>query len=225
MKRLQIIVLIVLVLCVIGQSSWAAKAYVTDSFEITLRTGPSVQNKILTLIGSGEAVEVLESQEEWTHVRVLGGREDAIEGWVLSRYLETRLPWKTQAESLKKENARLKEKLAQGENKWSKSMDVEQKLSKELGDKINALNRLKEKYESLKRGSAEYIKVKAAYDVTLSLLETAQGDVQGLTKENESLKSSQRNRWFAMGALVLLCGLMIGVVVGRQQRKRKSIYH
>jgi SH3 domain protein len=56
-------------------------------------------------------------------------------------------------------------------------------------------------------------------------LETAQGDVQGLTKENESLKSSQRNRWFAMGALVLLCGLMIGVVVGRQQRKRKSIYH
>jgi SH3 domain protein len=225
MKRLQIIVLIVLVLCVIGQSSWAAKAYVTDSFEITLRTGPSVQNKILTLIGSGEAVEVLESQEEWTHVRVLGGREDAIEGWVLSRYLETRLPWKTQAESLKKENARLKEKLAQGENKWSKSMDVEQKLSKELGDKINALNRLKEKYESLKRGSAEYIKVKAAYDVTLSSLETAQGDVQGLTKENESLKSSQRNRWFAMGALVLLCGLMIGVVVGRQQRKRKSIYH
>lgn len=225
MKRLQIIVLIVLVLCVIGQSSWAAKAYVTDSFEITLRTGPSVQNKILTLIGSGEAVEVLESQEEWTHVRVLGGREDAIEGWVLSRYLETRLPWKTQAESLKKENARLKEKLAQGENKWSKSMDVEQKLSKELGDKMNALNRLKEKYESLKRGSAEYIKVKAAYDVTLSLLETAQGDVQGLTKENESLKSSQRNRWFAMGALVLLCGLMIGVVVGRQQRKRKSIYH
>jgi SH3 domain protein len=225
MKRLQIIVLIVLVLCVIGQSSWAAKAYVTDSFEITLRTGPSVQNKILTLIGSGEAVEVLESQEEWTHVRVLGGREDAIEGWVLSRYLETRLPWKTQAESLKKENARLKEKLAQGENKWSKSMDVEQKLSKELGDKINALNRLKEKYESLKRGSAEYIKVKAAYDVTLSLLETAQRDVQGLTKENESLKSSQRNRWFAMGALVLLCGLMIGVVVGRQQRKRKSIYH
>jgi SH3 domain protein len=225
MKRLQIIVLIVLVLCVIGQSSWAAKAYVTDSFEITLRTGPSVQNKILTLIGSGEAVEVLESQEEWTHVRVLGGREDAIEGWVLSRYLETRLPWKTQAESLKKENARLKEKLAQGENKWSKSMDVEQKLSKELGDKINALNRLKEKYESLKRGSAEYIKVKAAYDVTLSSLETAQRDVQGLTKENESLKSSQRNRWFAMGALVLLCGLMIGVVVGRQQRKRKSIYH
>lgn len=225
MKRLQSIVLIVLVLCVIGQSSWAAKAYVTDSFEITLRTGPSVQNKILTLLGSGEAVEVLGSQEEWTHVRVLGRREDAIEGWVLGRYLETRLPWKTQAESLVKENARLKEGLAQGEKKWSKSADAEQKTTKELEGNIKAFHRLQEEYEALKQGSAEYIKVKAAYEANRSSLEAAQRNVQGLTKENESLKSSQRNRWFAMGALVLLCGLMIGVMVGRQERKRKSLYH
>lgn len=224
MKKLEIIVLIVLFLCAFGESSWAAKAYVTDSFEITLRSGPSIQHKILTLLRSGEALEVLGSEEEWTHVRVLGRQEDDSEGWVLGRYLETRLPWKTQAESLIKENARLKEKLVQGENKWSKSADSEQKLTRELGQNIKALNRLKNEYESLKRGSAEYIKLKAAYGKTVSSLEAAQRNVQVLTKENEDLKSSERNKWFGMGALVLLFGLLIGSVVGRQQRRRKSLY-
>jgi SH3 domain protein len=59
---------------------------------------------------------------------------------------------------------------------------------------------------------------------------------QGLTTElrensealgqlkNEKFRSSQRTKWFATGALVLLCGLMIGLVIGRQQKRRSSLY-
>ena len=44
-------------------------------------------------------------------------------------------------------------------------------------------------------------------------------------KEVKEKQQNQMNKWFAIGAVVLLCGLMIGLVVGRQQRKRKSLYY
>ena len=188
MKRFRLIMPIALGLSIIAQASWAAKAYVTDSFRISLRRGPSIENKILKFLPSGMPVEVLESQEGWSRVEPSESRQRSIKGWVLSRYLITRLPWETQARSLEQENIQLKEKLARIEE---------------------------EREETLKRKVADYLELKAAH-------ETAQETVQTLTRENESLRSSQRNKWFAMGALVLLCGLMIGLVIGGKEKKRRS---
>ena len=78
-----------------------------------------------------------------------------------------------------------------------------------------SLNKSQYAYSTLKKDSADYLKIKAAYDNIKN-----RTDVLG--RENEVLKSAQTNKWFATGALVLLCGLMIGVVIGRQQKKRRS---
>ena len=188
MKRFRLIIPIALGLSIIAQASWAAKAYVTDSFRISLRRGPSIENKILKFLPSGMPVEVLESQEGWSRVQPSESRQRSIKGWVLSRYLITRLPWETQARSLEQENIQLKEKLARIEE---------------------------EREVTLKRKVADYLELKAAHEI-------AQETVQTLTRENESLRSSQRNKWFAMGALVLLCGLMIGLVIGGKEKKRRS---
>ncbi len=191
MKRFRLIIPIALGLSIIAQASWAAKAYVTDSFRISLRRGPSIENKILKFLPSGMPVEVLESQEGWNRVQPLESRQRSIKGWVLSRYLITRLPWETQARSLEQENIQLKEKLARIEE---------------------------EREVTLKRKVADYLELKAAHEI-------ARETVQTLTRENESLRSSQRNKWFAMGALVLLCGLMIGLVIGGKEKKRRlTIY-
>lgn len=176
----------ILGLCSMVQTSWANKAYVTDWFRISLRRGPSIENKILKFLPSGLPVEVLESQEGWNRVRLLED-ENGLEGWVLSRYLVTRLPWEIQASSLREENARLKEKIANIDMEWA------EKVRRELG----STGQLKEDYEAT--------------------LKT----VQMLTKENENLRSSRRTKWFVAGALVLVCGLMIGLVMG----KRKSPYY
>ena len=226
MKGFRIIIPIIIIgLCAIGDWSWAERAYVTDSFEITVRTGPSVENKILTLLNSGQAVEVLESNEKWTRVSFLGRGESAVEGWVLSRYLESRVPWKAKAASLEEENIRLKKDLALAGKRSSDGALLEQNLSRQLEETSRELKKLRDEYKTLRSGAADYIEVKAAYDRANSSLETIQKKVQRLTKENDNLKSSERNTWLGMGALVLLCGLMIGVVVGRQQRKHKSVYY
>lgn len=133
MKTLCILVIAVpLGLFLTGQTGWGAKTYVTDSFRISLRRGPSIENKILRFIPSGQPLEVLESQDGWSRVHLLEEEKGVMEGWVLSRYLVTRLPWEDQAESLSQENARLKEEIAHIDEKWEKKVGRENGLAKKL---------------------------------------------------------------------------------------------
>ena len=83
MKSTLKIVAICGVLC--ATQAYAAPAWVTDQFEITLRSGPSTSNAIQLMLKSGARLEVLERNEEtgYSLVRTEGGTE----GWVLNRYL------------------------------------------------------------------------------------------------------------------------------------------
>ena len=75
----------------------------------------------------------------------------------------------------------------------------------------------KEWGEKFGKEKADFLKFKAAY-------EAEHAKVQKLILENEGLKSSEFTKWFIMGALVLLCGLLLGTMIGRQQRKSRSSY-
>ncbi|MFC1823740.1 TIGR04211 family SH3 domain-containing protein [Thermodesulfobacteriota bacterium] len=225
MHKNQFIIAFVLVFCLVSFSSAAEKAYITDSLQITLRTGPSVENKILSLLRSGQSLEIMDTEGDWSHVRVLDGRENSREGWILTRFLISRLPWEMQAQVLMEENSRLKQKLTPLEKNMNEVIQREKELSEKVQARNNELRQLKENFEGLKEGAAEYLKLTEEHKITETKLETAQNQVQELKAENESLTSSHKNKWFATGALVLLCGLMIGLLVGRQQKKRRLGYY
>lgn len=222
MKKLQIFWIIVLLLCFINQPSWAATAYVTDSFEITLRTGPSTENRIITMLSSGEALEVLETRNDWTHVRFLDSDREQKEGWVLSRYLVNRQPWEAQAERLSKENTSLKEKLAMMEEKWEDSSQQGDELQKKFQQTSEALKKVQADFDSLKDESTHFLKLKEQYEAANTALQTAQSTVQELTKKNEILRSSQNIRWFLAGGVVFLSALLIGLIIGRREKKRRT---
>jgi SH3 domain protein len=223
MNRVAIIVVAVVIgILLFGQEGWASKAYVTDSFEITLRTGPGTENKVIGLPVSGQPVEVLDSQGEWSFVRLLGGRDQ--EGWVVARYLITRLPWEMQAKALKQQNTELKASLDQVERRLNEKVEQEQALKNKLGATSTSLEGLQKEYESLKNESQGYLKLKAIHAMTQERLKRLEAEVKRLSGENKELESSEVNRWFAIGALVLLCGLMIGLIVGKQQKKQRSVY-
>ena len=226
MYRLQIILIVVLGICITGQWSWAEQAYVTDNLKITLRTGPSTSNKIIGMLSSGNLVDLLGSEGDWSQIRTQGAGNNAKEGWVLSRYLMTREPWKEKANLLVEENTRLKEQLTPAENKLSEALSREQMLTMKLQDTTEALRKTSEEYESLKQESRDYLQLRATYKATRSQLEIIQKDFQVVTEENKNLRTSQRNKWFITGALVLLCGLLIGLILGRQRKKRPpSLYY
>ena len=221
MKTLSLMLLVISGFFGMTQQGWAAKAYVTDSFEITLRTGPSNENKITAMLFSGRALEVLGTQAEWSHVKVL---DDGKEGWVMSRYLVTRLPWEVQARKLQEDLASLNAKLNRVQKEFVDESQERQGLAAEIKRKTEELEALSKEYLELKKGAEGYLRLKTLYEATEKTMKVAQAELSRLTAENENLRSSEQNRWFLSGALVLLCGLLIGGIAGRQQKKRRSLY-
>jgi SH3 domain protein len=221
MKTLSIMLLVISGFFGMTQQGWAAKAYVTDSFEITLRTGPSNENKITAMLFSGRALEVLGTQGEWSQVKML---DDGKEGWVNSRYLVTRLPWEVQVRKLQEDLVSLNAKTTRVQKEFADESQQRQGLAVEIKRKTEELEVLSKEYLELKKGAEGYLRLKTLYEATEKNMKVAQAELSRLTAENESLRSSEENRWFLSGALVLLCGLLIGGIAGRQQKKRRSLY-
>ncbi|MFW6146796.1 MAG: TIGR04211 family SH3 domain-containing protein [Thermodesulfobacteriota bacterium] len=222
MNRLKFFFVFFSVVFMAAQSSWATTAYVSDSFEITCRTGPSLENKIIAMPSSGQPLEIMDSQDEWTKVRMKKPDGTNVDGWVLNRYLITRLPWKTQAEELQAKNVSLREKLADTEKRLKAVSARQQDLVGKLRANSEALEHVRTEYDSLRHRAADYLKLEAAYETNRSKLETAEARVSRLTEEIKQLRLLKRNRWLLTGAVVVLIGLLIGMVLGRQQRKHRS---
>jgi SH3 domain protein len=227
MKR-SLIAVCIMMLCwyLIGQVCYAERAYVTDSFEITFRTGPGIDHKIIAVLRSGEPLEILKSLDRWTRVRLEKPRQGETEGWVMTRYLMTRRPCSTEVKFLKEENERLNKKLTDINTKWAASARREKDLDKRLKENEVVLQTLRDDYENLKHESADFLKLKMEYESTQSKLQDCQKRLESMTRKNEDLMNSQKHKWFGIGALVLLAGLVIGLYFGRQQKKRRpSLYY
>jgi len=221
MKTLWMMLLVISGFLGITQQGWAAKAYVTDSFEITLRTGPSNENKIIAILFSGRPIEVVGTQGDWSRVKVL---DEDKEGWVLSRYVISRVPWEVQASRLQEDSVSLNAKLNRVQKEFVDESQQRQGLAAELKRKSEELEALNKEYLEFRKGAEGYQKLKILYEASEKDLKAAQAELSKLVAENESLQSAQQNRWFMSGALVLLCGLLVGGIAGRQQKKRRSLY-
>ncbi len=208
-----------------AQMCWAEKAYVINTSKITLRGGPSTQDKIITMLSQDTPVEILETQSGWNRVRVVDNSSRNYEGWIVSSFLATDVPWKYQVENLKEENVRLKQRAENIEKEWTASSGEKELMSDKLGKAEKELKSVKTQYESLKRASGSVLELQENHEKTLKALQEDRVTLETLQKENMVLKSSQRNRWFLSGAVVLLVGLIFGLVMGRQQRKKKSSYY
>ncbi len=217
----------ILGLCAVLLCFWetpAFSAYVTDKFQITLRRGPSTTHKITAMLESGQEVQILQRNDGWTHVRVVDGPAAGKTGWVLSRFLINRLPWEKQAKKLQEENRALKASLAGSESEWNRMQAREKELTELLEKTTQELETLQKEYAALKEGAADYLKLKEEYEKTRAALAQSQQMVKKLADENETLRFSHNIKWFATGAMVLLCGWLIGLIMGRQRKKRRTTY-
>ncbi len=83
---LKIFLIILFSYCVVGrpQSNTLSEIkYVTDRVKFPLRTRPGSDEKIINIIENGQELEIVESENEWTKVKMLDGKQ----GWILIRYI------------------------------------------------------------------------------------------------------------------------------------------
>ena len=205
----------VLLLCLFSASVYGKTVYVSDILKLTVRTGPSIENKIISVIESGQTMEIIKFGDEWSQVQLPNGKE----GWVLSRYLtanETnnikleRLEAKhknlmIQAAELLEENNRLKEENA--------SLNTESKSNQ------NQLAKTQSDYEALKAEAAEFLTLKTNYERAASQLAEQTAKAKQLEEQLSSLEMNTYIKWFLAGSGVLIIGFLIGFSTKRQRRR------
>lgn len=183
-----------------SHASMAVTKYVSDEFEIMLRTGQSTQHEIRRQIKSGTPLVVLKESDGYTNVRMPNG----VEGWVLTRYLMNQPSGKDRLAALEKRHEKLKNKFDQAVAEEKAAMGKEIKRLKDIAKRPLELQR---ENDQLK---AQLAQEKDRYDK--------------LATESEVLKSPLKDRqWFVSGALVVIGSMIFGIILTRipWQRKKK----
>ena len=200
----------------------AAPAWVSDNFEIMLRSGPSSSNAIQLMITSGTQLDVLERDEEagYSRVRTGGGTE----GWVLSRYLMSEPPAREQLETL---TSQLTSANAQGTSMSSQLEAIKGEYDS-ANRQIRMLETERDKLESelaeIRRTAANVLSIDGQNKVLQQQLTDVEIKVSILEQENQELSSQQTRYWFLSGALVLLVGIIAGLWLPRVRWQRQSRY-
>jgi len=205
-----------------SQQAWSESAWVSDEFEITLRSGPSTSNAIQLMIGSGIELEILERDADagYTRVRTGGGTE----GWVLSRYLMTEPSAREQLQTLSGQ-------LSSANTKGSSLTTQLSAIRGEYGTaqrRNDTLEREKSQLEKeladIKRTASNVLSINDENNELRTQLMDTDIRVDTLEQANRELSSQTMRYWFMTGGLVLVVGIILGLWLPRIRWQRRSGY-
>ena len=210
-------------LCIgLAQVAAAETVWVSDQFEVMLRTGPSTSNAIERMLPSGTALEVLERDDEsgYAKVRTAAGTE----GWVLTRYLMNEPSAREQLTTLTK---RLTNANAEGSSLTSQLGAIRGEYDS-AKQKIAALEKEKKQLEEdlaeIKRTAANVLSINDQNKDLRDQLSTAEIRADTLEQQNRELTAQTTRYWFISGAAVLLVGILLGIWLPRVRWQRRSRY-
>ncbi|HSG59504.1 MAG TPA: TIGR04211 family SH3 domain-containing protein [Woeseiaceae bacterium] len=200
----------------------AQSVWVSDQFEVMLRTGPSTSNAIERMLPSGTALEVLEQDAEtgYSRVRTQAGTE----GWVLTRYLMNEPSAREQLATLTR---RLTNAAAEGSSLSSQLNAIrseqeaaEQQVARLERDK----GQLERELAEIRRTAADVLNINEQNRSLRDQLAAAEIRAETLEQQNRELTGQSNRYWFMTGSAVLVAGMILGIWLPRIRWQRRSRY-
>ncbi|WP_158224751.1 TIGR04211 family SH3 domain-containing protein [Agaribacterium haliotis] len=202
-----------------GANAQATSLWVKDVVYVPLRSGPSSQNRILHKgLISGTEVKAIGGREQgWIEVRTKNGRE----GWLPEQYL------------LDQPTAQIKllkaQKVASDASaKLSELETLQTSLSAELRDTKKQLEQTeKEKQQfnlelhRIKSISSGAIELDQNYQKLLEQHQLLQTENDSLNAENATLKADRRSSYMYNGAILIIIGMLMAVIIPRLKPKKR----
>lgn len=200
-------------------SLWAKSMYITDRIEVGLRSGTGIEQRIITMVKTGDRLEVLEGDKNWSKVRL----PDGTTGWLATRFLVDQIratpamdpKFQEELRQLKETNQNLiqeKDGLLQEKNRLLQKLEEANKLIHTLQKEKTKL--LPPDFADLKSKNDELSK-----EVTLYKKQLAD-----LGRKEKGAPHEDRITWFLTGAAVLVLGLLLGWFIARGRRKPHRYY-
>ncbi len=217
MWRRTSIFLLVAGLLVMATSTEAAM-YVSDQVRLPVRSGTSLKNRIIKMVPTGTALEVLqEASEGYYKIRLPGGTE----GYILSRYLmdqpsaRSRLAQiEPKLEELREVNAQLRER----EQALSQEVTALKSQNQELVAKNQSLS---EELQEIRRTSSRALELRRENARLTQEMAQQKQALQREQRKNERLQATSDRKWFVTGAGVTLLSLFLGLIIPRIPWRRR----
>ncbi|MDH3439540.1 MAG: TIGR04211 family SH3 domain-containing protein [Gammaproteobacteria bacterium] len=202
------------------QAASAQSAWVSDEFEVTLRTGPSTSNAIELMISSGTELQILEEDPEagYTRVRTGGGTE----GWVLTRYLMDEPSAREQLETLSQQLTSVTAEGASMGTQLSAIRDEYDSAKRTITQLESDNAELQSQIEEISSKAANTLAIDRQNQELQQKLTDAEIQVNVLEQEKDRLSGQSNRNWFMTGSAVLFVGVLLGLILPRMKFQRRS---
>jgi SH3 domain protein len=214
--------ILVVASCAAFSTANAQSAWVSDEFEVTLRTGPSTSNAIELMVSSGTGLEVLEEDPEsgYTRVRTGGGTE----GWVLTRYLMDEPSAREQLDTLTRQLTSAAEEGASMGSQLNAIRGEYESANRTIEQLEQNNERLQSQLDDVTQKAANTLAIDQQNQDLQQKLTDAEIQVNVLEQEKDRLLRQSNRNWFITGALVLIGGVLLGLILPRMKFQKRSRY-
>jgi len=194
--------------------------YVSDQLVITVRTGPSTENSIITNLVSGDVVEVLQANAEtgYTRVRIQSG----VEGWVLGRYLVASPVSQDRLIIAESDLAEAQATVATLEGSVAMLAAELEVTGRRLEETETDNASLTKELADLRAASENVLSIRDQNESLRRRLNERNEEAELLAIDNDRLRSRATRDWFVAGAGVLLAGIIVGLIAPGLRRRRRS---
>ena len=199
----------------------AETLYVTDFIRFSLREAPTKNSRLIIGVPSGAAVTVLETLDEegYSKVKTDNGKV----GFIETRRLQKQPTSKVKLADAEK---KLNELMASPEKITAKLTTVTgdyEQLQKTHEAQLTKNEKLRKELESIRRTAANAIKISDERNELRKQLADLAREKAEIEQQYTEVSNQKEQRWFMIGAGVLLGGVILGIILPNLRvRKQKS---
>lgn len=194
--------------------------YVTDVIFTPIRTGPGGDYRIINKgLRSGTAVTFhgITDDGVWAEVETKGGTR----GFLRAQYLQTEVPRANQLNILEAELAASKDRAATLQQNLNEAMEQLTSSDSDMSSTATALAETRAELDEIKRISANAIQLDQLTKELTGKLEDASARNDLLTLENARLEDRVASNQHLQGALSVIAGILIALLIPRLTIKRR----
>jgi len=207
---------------IVFSSAQAEDRWVTDEFEVMMRSGKGSKQRILRQLKSGTQVESLKIDKEsgYTKIRVASGDD----GWVLTRYLRSTPTSKLKLPAVEGQLKRSESKRVELKKELSELKNERQSLQREVAELQTSNRSLQDQVNRIAKLSANTIEIDDQNTQLKQRLLDSDQQIDALERDNQQLGSRSDREWFLIGGAVLALGLLLGLILPRINWRKKSTW-
>jgi SH3 domain protein len=198
----------------------AESLYITDQFEVTLRSGTSTSNSIISMLKSGQKVELLEQDVATKYSLVETG--DGKKGYVLTRYLDQQPSGRERSDVLQQQSEQLKKTITELKQQLKELKTSKQSDEQNINQLTQELTQTQQTLEQLREDTSDTVRVLEQNENLQTRINVLESEKKILSDENAQYKDRTAMDWFIRGAGVALAAFLIGIIVTRIRWKKRD---